>query len=131
MHRLILGEVLLSIFALLLSAAENQRTLKDVQVSPEIAVSYPDNWFPIMRYRNGLEFVAPPPGEGKALPFAKLLIRIETGKDHDEALRRLSAIIRESKKPTRVLSMNGWPAIQRRNASSKLPRNSPRPRQHF
>ena len=113
MPRWIVGGALISIFASLLSAAENQRTLKEVQVSPEIAVSYPDSWFPIMRYRNGLEFVAPPPGEGKALPFAKLLIRIETGKDHDEALRRLSAIIRESKKPTMVVPMNGWPAIQR------------------
>jgi hypothetical protein len=125
MLRWTLAWILVPVVASVLSAAQNQSALKEVEVAPGIAVSYPDNWSPAMRYRSGIEFVTPPPQSGRALPLAKLLIRIETGKDHAEAVSRLSDIAKEINTPVKVLARNGWPAIERQY-TAPVPRTDQR-----
>ncbi|MBV9032975.1 MAG: IPT/TIG domain-containing protein [Acidobacteriaceae bacterium] len=103
--------------AVLLLSAHNvsaQLPIHKVQLPSGIVVSYFDDWYLAMRYRNGVEFWTPPAGAGTNRPLGKLIVTTEPAGSHADAVRRLSEIAGEVGEPIEVMALTGWPAISAR-----------------
>jgi hypothetical protein len=106
---------LLSSVVLLLLAysASGQVPTNKVPLAPGIVMSYFDDWYLAMRYRNGVEFWTPSAGAGLN-PLGKLVVTTEQAPSHGDAVRRLTEIAGELPEPVQVMATTGWPAISAR-----------------
>jgi hypothetical protein len=96
-----------------------------VEIAPfGFSLRYPADWT-CERDANVWRLVDVPPERARVLAgpaleqAAQVFITSETRRDHADALRRLTDVAAESTTPVTFLTINGWPAVQRRYIGSR------------
>jgi hypothetical protein len=94
-------------YALVACAAE-----APIRIADTVQVKRPANWrLEPSTLRNGPVVLTRGGAEGA--PLARVTFTVETRRDHEDALRRLADVARESNTPPRWFPLGGWPALER------------------
>jgi hypothetical protein len=89
-----------------------------------LSVGYPDGWS-VVRTGNLTTVVNAPPDQAASLDAAtytrtaRIEITVEPRPDDDDAVTRLGQIAAETNDPASIMTIGGWPAIQRRHLGPK------------
>lgn len=104
------------------SAAQGTQNLR--LLGEDVTVSYPSGWS-VAPYADVYQLLNVPADQQGTLDvdsldrIARIIVTAERGRDHAEAVGRLSAIATEVSSPSTFLSVGGWPALQRRRFAPK------------
>lgn len=91
-----------------------------LEITGGIHMAPPAQWQERDRTRNSVELVKVAPSDANTI-LARTLITTENRTNPEEAVQRLAEIAAEQPQPPTLMTIGGWPAIERKTSAS-LPR---------